>query len=312
MPDAHEPDPRFVDRLEWQLGGELRRRYRGGAMQWSSYRALKIAGLMLISVAGGAAAVSASQQIGESWRRELLEARLEVQLELARQRVQMHTEVAAQARDAARLGVGGERELMYVEVRIVQAQADARFMELELEEIKGSGREPLGEVSSPLVDGRDFVSERIRVRMEVARHHLDVVQREEELARQRAEVGVGAEGELRERALVTAEAELQVLVLEKQLDVRSAYLASEISAVEAELRLLESEAQNRVVLLDLRRQHLSVELDRLEAAIAAGTVSPLVAAQMRTRVAENEAQIRLAQAEREIVRRELEKRASRQ
>ena len=309
MPDRHEPDPRFVESLEWQLSRELRRNKVGPAER-PAFRVLKIVGLMLGSVALGAAAMGASQQLEESWRRELLEARLEVQLQLAKQRVQTQLEAIGLTREQVEQGVRADRDLMYVELQVAQADADARVTELELEEIRRSGREPLGELSSPLVDGRDFVSEKIQVRIQVARHLLNVVERTKETTRQRVEVGVVNKRELQAQDLVTMEAELQLDALAEQLEVRRQFLDSEISAVEAELKLLEVETHNRVVLLDRRRQYFLAELDHLRPAIEAGSLHPMAVAEMQTSVAEIEAELRLAEEEQRIVRRALERRAA--
>jgi len=308
MHSKHEPDPQFVENLEWQLGRELRRRQRAGAAPRQSVRVLKIAGLMLGSVALGAAAMGASQQLGESWRRELLEARLEVQLELAHQRVQMQLDALGLTREQVAQGLQTDRELMYLEFQIAQAEIDARIMELELEELQQSGREPLGELSSPLVNGRDFVSEKIEARMQLAHHHLDLVRGEQRRTSDLADAGTVSENEVRAQNLVAMEAEQQLQTLAQQLDLRRAYLDSEISAVEAELELLELEAESRVILLDEKREYFQREADHFQEAIRLGSMSPVVATQLTARVAEVEGQLRLAQAELEIVQRELERR----
>jgi len=308
MPNKHEPDPQFVENLEWQIGSELRRRNRAGVTQRQSFRVMKIAALMLGSVVLGAAAMGASQQLGESWRRELLEARLEVQLQLAQQRVATQLQALGLTREQVELGLQTDNDLIYFELKIAQAETDARIVELELEELRQSGREPLGELSSPLVNGRDFVSERIEARMELARHHLMVVQSEQQRMQERADIGVVSEGDVAGQRIVTVEAEQQITTLQEQLEVRQSYLDSEITAVEAELRLLELEAQRQVVLADEQRQYFQQMLDQFQDAISAGSMHPAAEIQMRTQVAEMEAQLRLAQAELEIVQRELERR----
>ncbi len=309
MPDKHEPDPRFIEHLEWQLGSELRR-HRASPARQPALRALKIAALMLGSVALGAAAMDASQQLQESWRRELLEARLEVQLQLARGRLAAQLDAIGLTREQVEQGVVSDRDLMYAELQIEQAEADAAVLESELEEIRLTGREPAGELSSPLVDGRDFVTERIQQRMAVTRRHLEVRQRTRERAQQQVDLGIINERELLAHDLVVTEAELNVASLAKQLEVRQAFLSEEITAVEAELRLLELEAESRVVLLDRRRQYFHLELERLQNVIDAGAVHPAAAAQMRTEVTAIDAELRLAQQELDIVRRELERRAA--
>jgi outer membrane protein TolC len=310
MPDRHEPDPRFVESLKWQLGSELRRQNRAGISHRKSIRALKIAGLMVGSVALGAAAMGASQQFGEAWRKELLEARLEVQLELAQQRVQMQLETLGMTREQVEQGLQSDRELLYFEFQIAQAETDAKIMELELEEIRQSGREPLGELSSPLVNGRDFVSERIEARMELARHHLSLVQGEQQRIQDMADAGTVSQNDVQAQRLVALQAEQQLQMLEQQLEVRQAYLNSEITAVEAELKLLELESQSRVALLEEQLQYFQRELDRFQAAMDVGTMQAVAIVQMRTRVAEVEGQLRLARAELDIVRRELERRTA--
>jgi hypothetical protein len=307
MHDKHEPDPRFVESLEGQLARELRRKKRVGSRP--GVRAMKMGSLIAGSVILGAAAMGFSQQLSDSWRRELLEARLEVQLQLAQQRVQMQLEVLGLTREQVEQGVRNDRDLLYFELRIAEAEADARTGALELEELRQSGREPQGALSAPLVDGRDFVTEKIQVRMEVARHHLDLARGEEELARQRAEVGVVSEDEVQARNLIALQAETQLQSLVQQLELRRAYLDSEITAVEVELKLLEAEAQSQVEILRSQRDHFQNEFSRYEDAVGVGAVHPAAAAEMRTRVAEIEGQLRLAMAELEIVQRELERRS---
>ncbi len=264
---------------------------------------------MLGSIVFGAAAMGFSQQLSDSWRRELLEARLEVQLELAQRRVAVQLEALGLTREQVEQGVRSDRDLVYYELQIAQAEVDAKIMTLELEEIRRSGREPQDALSSPLIDGRDFVSEKIQARMEVARRHLDVVRYDVARTQERAEVGVVSEDEVRARNLIARQAELELESLNKQLELRRAYLDSEITAVEVELKLLEAEAQNQLAILDRQRAHFEREMERYEAAV--GSVPPAVAVQLRAQIAEIEAQLRLARAELEIVQRELELRGLR-
>jgi hypothetical protein len=266
---------------------------------------------MLGCSALGAVAMGFRQQLSESWRKELLETRLEVQVELANRRVAMQLEALGLTREQVEQGVRSERDLAYFELQIAEAEAEATIKELELEEVQRSGKEPDDALSAPLVDGRDFVSERTEARREVARRHLEVVRSDVELSRQRAEAGLVSEDEVLARHLIARQAELRLESLDRQLELRRAYLDKEITAVEVELRMLEAEAQNRLALLDRQRAHFQRELERYQAAVDDGSMHPASVAQLRAQVAETEAQLRLAQTELEIVQRELEERASR-
>jgi hypothetical protein len=309
MTAKHEPDPRFVEKLEWQLSGELRRLNRSGMLTSPSVRILKIAALVVVSIGLGAGAMEASQQIQESWRAELLQARLEVQLELARRRVELQLEAVEQTRAAVERGVQSSRELLHAEVQLAQVQADQETTELELEEIRESGREPLGEVSSPLVNGRDFVSEKIQARMRAAQLHLNTVRAEAERARSLVEADLVSSRESQGYSLAVREAELQLQALERRLEVRQAYLKADISAVEAELQVVALEIENRIVLLNEQREYFQSEWQRLQDLADRGAVSATELTGMQIRLAEIEGQLRSAQVEQGIVRRELERRA---
>ena len=309
MPDKHEPDPRFIEKLEWQLSGELRRRNRSGAPERHGVRMLKIAALVAVSIGLGAGAMGASHQFQESWRKELLETRLAVQLEIAQHRVEAYQETVEQVREEVQQGLREFRDLEQEELQVTQAQSIADFMALTLEEIRQSGREPLGEVSSPLVGGRDFASERIQMQMRVARLNLNSMQRLAEWTRSERESGDADEMDMEGWNLTTRDAELKLEGMTKRLEIRQAYLASEITAVEAELKYLEVEAQNRVVLLDQQRQFYEKDLDRFAELAEAGLRVPSYATHMGTWVAEIEARSRLAETELGIIQRELEQRA---
>jgi hypothetical protein len=308
MQNRHEPDPRFVESLEWQLRRELRRG-KGDTAPHPIFGTLKIAGLMLCSVAVGAVAIATSHKLQDSWRKELLEARLEVQLQQAYQRLDIQLDAIGLTREQVEEGLQTDQELAYFELRIAEVDADAKVLELELEEIRSSGREPLGELSSPLVDERDFVTERIEARQDAARHRLEVFRNAGERIRQRVEAGVVDQREWQAQDLMVMEAELQLQVLTQQLKLRQAFLDSEISAIEAELGYLEVQARSQVAQSDQRRQYFQSELDRLISLIEAGVIRPAAAADMRTQMAAIDAELHLAREELRIVRQELERRA---
>jgi len=308
MPNKHEPDSRFVESLEWQLRRELRRGKVDTAPH-PIFRTLKIAGLMVCSVAVGAAAIATSHQIQDSWRKELLEARLEVQLQQAHQRLELELDAIGLTRGQVEEGLMTDQELAFHELSIAEAEADAKILELELEEIRSSGREPLGELSSPLVDERDFVRERIEARQDTVRHRLQVLQQAAEGTRLRVEAGVVNERDLKAQDMQIMETELEIDVLERQLELRQAFLDSDISAIEAELGLLEAEARNRVAKSDQRRHFYQSELDRVHSLIEAGAIRPDAAAALKMEMVAIDAEIHLARQELRIVREELERRA---
>ena len=62
------------------------------------------------------------------------------------------------------VGVVEEQALLESRVQARQAEAEYMKLSLDVEEIRVSGKEPQNEMSAPLVDGRDFVAERLGLR----------------------------------------------------------------------------------------------------------------------------------------------------
>jgi len=155
------------------------------------------------------------------------------------------------------------------------------------------------------------VSERIRVRLDVARRHIDLVRQESEETRRRVDVGIVRASESDEAYLVVREAELDSATFTSQLELRRSCLDSELSAVEAELRALEVQSRNRVELLELKRRYFEEQLATFDRAIGSGSMHPVMAAELRTQLSDVVAELDQATAELRIVRAELERRAAR-
>jgi hypothetical protein len=122
---------------------------------------------------------------------------------------------------------------------------------------------------------------------------------------------VVSEDQVQARSLVAQEAEAQLQSLAQQLELRSAYLDDELTAVEVELKMLEAEAQSRVVVLRRQSDYFQNELARYQAQVNSGVMHAAALAELSTRVAEVAGQLRLAMAELEIVQRELQRRSTR-
>ena len=308
MLDRHEPDKQFVENLEWQIGSEVRRRNRTVAPSHPMWKLARATALVAVSMAFGAVAMGASYQVEESWRKELLVAGLEVRINLALQRTDMAGEEYQRTARQFGAGVVGEETLTMAQLYVATTEAQARVLELELEEVRETGREPVGEVSSPLVNGRDFVSERIRVQMEVVVQQLDAATVEFQRMQTRYEVGTVDRINLASVEAALWRYEEQLTSQERWLEIRQAFLAGELSALEAELRVVEAEAEERSASIRQQMELVNLERDHYERRLSVGTVDPVTLRQVEFRLAELEAEVRLAELEMEIVRRKLESR----
>lgn len=256
----HDPDPRFVEHLEWQLARALRRRERFARPESRGHwRVARTALLVGVSLLGGAGAVVAAERLQDSRERELLLARANVELELATARLDHAREVLGRAEELHREGFVSGPEVVERRGETEELERRVRAIELDLDEIRASGAPPRRELSAPPVRGRDFVTERLALERTGLEEALERARLDVERERQLVEHGVASGRELRaaedERAALDESLEL----LLRRMDLRSGFLRGEHRA--DELVLLEEEARTASELAGVLR---AIELGRRE------------------------------------------------
>jgi len=307
MLDRHEADKQFVDNLEWQIGAEVRRRNRNATASHPLWRVARVAAVVVVSMALGAAAMGASYQIEESWRKELLVSSLEVRANLVGQRLQMLSEEMDRIERQYEVGVISKETLEQHRLQFAEVEMQARTTALEMEEVMLSGREPNNELSAPLVDGRDFVSEHIRLQIDLMNRRLQAAAEALQETQKRFEAGIVRRAEVEAMQLWVQEIQAQRAVQESRLTMREGILDGRISPVEAELVQLRADAERRAEVLRLRLTGVATEVEDYRSRVAAGLAEEGTLRQMELQLSEMEAQLQLAEREQQIVERELEK-----
>ena len=295
--DMHSPTPEFRDRLEWEVATAFRRARRERAL--SDGRAsrirprLRAAAALLVAVAIGASAGLASAQIADASRRDsLLDASM-AELYLASLRLDLARAQLDDARRREQLGAADAAAVASADADFHAMQAKARRLQLNMEEIRASStpQAPRDDLNAPLVGGRDFMLERLRLDLFVAQQRLTSAERALGDIERRVRVGAAdplarleAEGDVaRARASLAALAERQNLrreFLEKGTPIDELVRRQQ----RAELR---SEAMVAQQALAIARERLSL-LEKSRAAGAAGELDVL-----RARVAVGEREIEL-------------------
>src|SRR5262245_36800889 len=170
MSDRHEPRDAFVSRLEGDITAEVRRRQRSAPAEtttaWPRWllhsplrAALSIMALVIVSMAVGGGLVAASYQAENKQMRDLLVANYEQRLQLAEQRLNLAKDQLRTAQQRVSVGIETRDTMVETQFKVAEADAQIKLVQLQLAEVMASGREPQNTVSSPLVSGRDFVSE---------------------------------------------------------------------------------------------------------------------------------------------------------
>jgi hypothetical protein len=276
MPNRFEPDSQFVDRLEWQLASEFRRRDRlkpapGRIAVPRSVVALSLAaGVLLL----GVAATKAADLIKDSWRKRIEVARLETEVKIKKAFMEFKQLRAGQAEEKYKLGLIEEDGVHGNRLAVGRAEFDLEKSLLDLEEAKISGEAPRDEIYAPLVGGRDFVSERLEIDKKIL--EADIALRRTRIERHlkaRVDLGLIPKSELDGFQAALEVQEGGVGDIEKRLTLRQGFLSGEISAEEMEI-------QDRMTAAgkDLREARSTVDtmkarLDDLRAKEAAGLIS---------------------------------------
>lgn len=311
MLNQHEPDNEFVKSLEWRIDRELRLRNRSfQATGWflrSRVRAvLGLVGLMALSMGIGAAVVAGAYQAQNKERRAPLISEFQQRAELARQHLASNTEQLQRKERDVSLGVAKPEEVLEARVSVAEAQAQLRLAELHLEEVRITGHDPLSNLSSPLVSGRDFVGEGLRIEMSVPQAALELEQIRLRDTKKSVEVGVVSPIEIGVSRSRIVEVEASIESFRKKMEIRQSFLDRRIDGPEVELRVLEVEAEQRRKMLIPKVELAREELEGTRIRVQAGLEQPVHIAEAELRLQKLETDVAKVALDLALVRRQLE------
>ena len=302
MSSRFEPEAKFVDRLEWQLASEFRRRdqlkpARGRIAVPRSFAALSLAAGVLLM---GVAATKAADLIRDSWRKRIEIARLETEVKIKTAFLEFKKEWSAQMENKRALGIISNEETLTSKSASQEAAAELDRAILDLEEAKASGETPRNELYAPLIEGRDFVSERLEIEKKSYQFEMELRrERVEPALRHRVELGLIPKSDLDDVLAWLSVDEAGIKDIENRLALRRRFLAGEISAGELEIQTRMSAAEK-----DLREAQSEIDtvgkgLEDLRAQEAVGLVPNGVvkAAQLELNAAQAKADLALQEIE---------------
>jgi multidrug resistance efflux pump len=303
MHERHEPDNEFVERLEWHIGREARKRNQvPGDPGRSRLRiALMLVGLTLLSMGIGAVAAAAAYQAQNNQRREILIVGLEQREQIAKARIEAATVKLKEAERLVTLGLLDPAGAIEARVAVAEAEAQLKSVELQLQETRITGREPLDEVSSPLVSGRDFVSERLRTDLSVAEKELEVAKARVEAAQRRLSLGLvePAAVEVARAGLRQVEASLKGF--QRRLEIRQQFVGNKINPSETELLAMEGEAQQRARVIVPQVEIARLELERTQNLVQKGLAPTRTLAEATLKLRSLEAELAKVQLDLAVI-----------
>src|SRR5687767_7387851 len=178
MSNQNEPREAFVNQLELRVRSEFDRRRAAPAPYWLPQSKLRFAlaavALVVVSMAIGGAVVATAYEAERGEQRNMLVETFEQRLDLAKRRLALATQQLREEEQRVEIGIGDRARAGEARLKVTEAEAEVKLVEIDLTEIHATGREPMTTVSAPLVEGRDLVSERWRVEVTIPRAALDL------------------------------------------------------------------------------------------------------------------------------------------
>lgn len=274
MNDNIGPDPGFLERLEWQLASEVRRRRRSifasRRRRARSYAARLVTVLMLVSAGYGAAV--AARHYRDSSEKRLLVAEADAAIVLAGARVSLLEDFTGDLAKEVAAGTADPTNLAVSRMELSQAGRDLERARLNRLEIEYTGQPARDQLSAPPAGGRDFVSERLRLELEAQDDRLRVIRDSLKQAESDAAAGrshVGWVESLRQELLL---AEKVREPLEFRLELRASYLSGRRTAQEVSALAKLAQARARLEAAKARSAMISSFAESLRK--SGGTTSP--------------------------------------
>lgn len=303
MTKTYEPDGRFVERLEWQLASEYRRtnRLKPSSGKVAVSRRMVAVALLVGVLTTGVAVIKAAEYIKDSWRKGLEIARVGTEVQLKKAHLESTREMAARAENLASVGAIREEESQVLKLGVEKATLDLERSLLNLDEVKASGVAPRDELYAPVLGGRDFVSERLKIQIKDVERDLELLRSRLDQFKQRVEVGVASGGDLDQIQAEIAGRKAMIDETRKRLDLRKRYVAGEITAQDVEIGDRMAVAEKNLHQAQTRVDSLMKQLERSQAQEALGMISPRETSQLRYALDAAQAELKLAALEVDVL-----------
>lgn len=304
MNDIYEPNNQFLERLEWQLSSEYRRasRLRSSSGKIAvPRRVVAVAGILGILMTG-VTVIKAAEYIQDSWRKKIEIARAEMEIKLRKAHLESTRERASWAETRFSNGLIREDEYRMIQIAVERAELDVKKSLLNLDEVKASGEIPRNELYAPLVGGRDFVSERLKIEIEMIELDSEQFRTHVERLKHLVEKDLARGDELNQIQAEIASRKVMIDKIQERLELRKRFVAREITAQEVEIKDRMTVAERNLHLAQSKVDSLKERLMRLKSLEAQRMISPMEIKQMQYALDAAQAELELATLEMDVLR----------
>jgi len=310
MPDKHAPRSEFIEHLQSQIVTEVQRRNRLPessrlSLRWSWPLAAVAALLVVVSMAAGGVAVGAAYEGQANERRDALLSGYRQRVQLTKDRLDLANRELQDAQQKFQMGLVPQLATLEAQLKVAEVSGQLKTLESQMQEIRQTGSEPLDVVSSPLVGGRDFVTERLTDARAFPMMALQLEETRLQVAQRRMAVGVAEPAEVEAAQIRLIELKAALETIQKKLAIRQQLIKKEIDATRADLLELEADALVKVNTLKPKVALATRELERVQLKVKVGAAQNIELAQAQMKVAELNSDLAAAQLELVLIQQKL-------
>ena len=292
---THRPTPEFRDFLE----GEIMREFRRDR----SFARLRIAAVVLATLAAGTTAGFASAQIRENAQRDSLLESAQSDLALVALRLELVRARLADVESKFKVGVVGQASVASALSELRQMEAQAARVKLNVDEINASSIPPRDDLNSPLVGTRDFVTERLQLDLFAAQERLTAAEQAHAEAEPRFRVGAIGALALQEAALEVTRARAALGALAERRKARKEFVEQGTPVEQLNRRLQQAQVRFDAMVAQETINVMRRRLEALEKQFGVGTASEVDVLRARLEVREKEIELQsLARQLRELTK----------
>jgi hypothetical protein len=302
---SDSPSPEFVDRLEGEIRGALRRKQFAAAPARRSRTPVWLLALVCSGVLGASGVLFAQHVAGERVR-ELVTLKAEIHAKRAERSAMRASAQLIEIRTMYDNGVLGADELQEAELSAARSSSKLAQRKLDLEEVRLSGEEPRRGIDAPLIGRRDFVSESLALAKAGLKKDKEAADKRAKSLKARFDASVidmtSLEAGRLEAALVTE----KLALVTELVGLRRGFRAGEIDAGQAPLLELRVRALAALKRAKLLRDDSIGRLRRVKALYKNGVQSSTDVRRVESDRDRFEAAVELAEVELDLIAAQLE------
>ena len=281
--ETHEPAPEFREYLDW----ELSRAFGHARMK----RRLRMSAALLVALALGTTGGLASAQMRANAQQDSLLAAARADATLVAARAQAARAVVAAEQRQVAAGMRSTESLSNAEAEAREADSEVARAALNIDEIEATAKAPRDELNAPLVNGRDFVKDRLQLRLMLAQQDIAAAERSRDEAARRVRFGLASELTGLDAEVDVARARRDLAVLVERMALRREFVEKGTAVAELTRRLQKAEVTQDIAVAQRALQVAQQRATLLERRWKAGLVQELDLLRARVEVKEREIEL---------------------